>query len=253
MTNSFLYSFEAKEIQKFIMRGDKLREMVGGSELVNQLCGEFLNKTLESLKIDNNEYLIIAQAAGWARIRFDNHDVAKKLFNVWPFLVDRFAPGIQVIQSLVAITNDDLPAAFDQGVKLLLAERNNVHTSLPEIGPLVERAPRTGLAAVKKDKEHLDSQSMRKLEFSNSLTLIKKVTGEEAIKSLWPDDIDKIAGDESSYVAIIHADGNDLGKCLVKIGESLKHNASKAVEIYTGFSRKRQLFWPRKKPATKFC
>jgi hypothetical protein len=43
MTNSFLYSFEAKEIQKFIMRGDKLREMVGGSELVNQLCGEFLN------------------------------------------------------------------------------------------------------------------------------------------------------------------------------------------------------------------
>lgn len=233
---AWLYAFEAKEIQKFIMRGDKLREMVGGSELINRLCGDFLNQTLGSLQKDVKSYVIIAQAAGWARIRFDSLDDATKFSSIWPLLVNRFAPGIQVIQSVAPIADDNLPNAIEQGAKLLLAERNKVRSILPEIGPLVERAPRTGLAAVEKN-EFLDGQSARKLKFKDSTTLIQKITGEDAVKSLWPEEIDKIAGNESSYVAIIHADGNDLGKCLIKIGHYVKDHAGKAADIYAGFSR----------------
>ena len=66
---AWLYSFESKEIQKFIMRSDKLRDMVGGSELINQLCGDYLLASLKGLGIDASKQSIIAQAAGWARIR----------------------------------------------------------------------------------------------------------------------------------------------------------------------------------------
>ena len=238
---AWLYSFESKEIQKFIMRSDKLRDMVGGSELINQLCDDYLLASLKGLGIDSSKQSIIAQAAGWARIVFDERMDAEKIYKAWPLLVNRFAPGLQMIQSMVEIVNG-LPEAINECSKELRARRNSFSATLPEVGPLVERAPRTGLPAVgidKKDKKdnYFDRQSERKQAYADSYSLIDKLTGGETKKAVWPNDIAKISGRERSYVAIVHADGNDLGKCLIEIGGYLKKQPEAAGKIYAGFSR----------------
>lgn len=235
---AWLYCFESKEIQKFIMRSDKLRDMVGGSELVNQLCGEFLIESIAGLGISESRRSIIAQAAGWARIVFDEKADVEKIYNAWPFLVNHFAPGLQIVQSMAEITSG-LPAAINQCSNELREKRNCFSAVLPEIGPLVERAPQTGLPAIRIDKkgQYVDRQSERKQRFADAVTLIKKMTGNDAHQREWPVDIDRISSRNNSYVAIIHADGNDLGKCLVEIGSYLQKQPNEAGNIYAGFSK----------------
>jgi len=61
---SWYYTFEAKEIQSFILQSDKLREMVGGSELVSRLCGSFLHDALKALGVHNPEQIISPMQQG---------------------------------------------------------------------------------------------------------------------------------------------------------------------------------------------
>jgi len=234
---AWLYSFESKEIQKYIMRSDKLKDMVGGSELINQLCDSYLPAALKSMNVANR-CDIIAKAAGWARISFAEKQDAELLFSAWPFLVARFAPGLQVIQSLQEIHDGGLPAAIKVSADQLRYARNLVSVSLPEISPLVERNPRTGLAAVAYDERdsYLDRQSIRKRHYTDNASLVGKITGAEAQKKLWPGTMEDIAGDQQSYIAIIHADGNDLGKSLIALGQYLEKHRDKAADIYRGFS-----------------
>jgi len=245
----WLYAFAAKEIQKYILQGNKLKDMVGGSELVNQMCGEFLTRSLNELGIDNSEYRIITQTAGWARIQFNNGNDAKRLYTVWPLLVDRFVPGLQVVQSLVEI-NGDINNAIEESEKKLRAERSLIQVGLPEIGPLIERNQRLGFAAVryaKGEDELQDRQTTRKRDYvgkrknkSAMTTLVAKMSGaedtEKQLQYRWPDELDDIAGSEKKYIAVIHADGNDLGKTIRQLQEHVRSSPDKAIDVFKRFS-----------------
>lgn len=243
MGTRYLYTFEAKEIQKFILQSDKLKEMIGGSEIVSQLCGDFLKNALATLGCTN--HTIVANAAGWARIIFTDEDEMKCFFAHWPLLVAQFAPGLQVIQAVVSFVEDsEISEALEHVNKQLRRERNVRMRSLPEITPLIERNPLTGLAAVTRtdatkeaDKKAklLDRQSERKRIFQEgTLTvneLIKIESGQE-----WPDEFDKIVDSDKNFLAIIHADGNDLGSTLIKIKEHVKKTDVDAAMVYGKFS-----------------
>lgn len=236
---AWYYTFEAKEIQRFIMQSDKLRDMVGGSELVNRLCGDFLENSLKAVGVTEPKSSIIANAAGWARIRFENEQQAREFHGAWPLLTSRFAPGIQIIQSLHEMTGT-LPEAMDKGFEALRGARNLNRFEFPEIGPLVERSPRTGGAAVKVDKERgdkalIDRATVRKRACAEGhSSLVKKIS--EEFRDAWPYEIDDIVSGKSPYIAVIHADGNDLGATLMRIKEFLKASPGDAARIYRGFS-----------------
>ncbi|MDX9708194.1 MAG: hypothetical protein RBT64_01455 [Trichloromonas sp.] len=214
--------------------------MVGGSELVNQLCTDFLNDTLRAVGVDAPEKAIIANAAGWARIRFEQESQAREFFEAWPLLTSRFAPGIQIIQTLHEMKGT-LPEALDEGFEALRAARNLNRVELPEIGPLVERSQRTGGAAVKVEKERdvkvlVDRSTVRKrVCAAGHSSLVQKIS-QEINKDAWPYEIDDIVSGKSPYIAVIHADGNDLGATLMRIKEFLKASPDDAAKIYRGFS-----------------
>lgn len=237
---AWYYSFEAKEIQRFIMQSDKLRDMVGGSELVNRLCGDFLRDSLRAVGVSKPEQAIIASAAGWARIRFDQKDQAENFHEIWPLMTSRFAPGIQIIQTLHEMTGT-LPESMDKGFEALRGARNLNRVELPEIGPWVERSQRTGGAAVKIEKERedkalIDRATVRKRACAKDhSSLVQKIT-QEINKDAWPYEIDDIVSGKSPYIAVIHADGNDLGATLMRIKEFIKASPDDAAKIYSGFS-----------------
>lgn len=230
-----LYTFEAKEIQKFILRSDKLKDMIGGSEIINDFCGGFLIESLTALGIDPNKYAIISQAAGWARLFFENEHDGRALYKVWPLLADRYAPGLQVIQSLVSV-DASLSDAIKQSAKILRTNRNRIQAQVPEIGPFVERYARTGLPSTdydKSEKEHIDRQTFRKRTVTNTDTLIRNVFKDP--EAHWPKEMDHIAG-KGSYVAIIHADGNLVGEALLKISSHCQNHRGDEIPILKCFS-----------------
>lgn len=235
----WLYAFAAKEIQKYILQGDKLKDMVGGSELVEKLCKDFFKDTLKSLGINKSRFSPVTQAAGWARIIFDDKLDAEKVHAIWPFLVDRFAPGLQILQSLIEV-KVSLPEAIRESEEILRVQRNIINVALPEITPLIDRNPRTGNAGVKYEKNSdphiLDLETLRKREFLKSNSLTEKMTDNKDNSIVWPSDMNAIAGNESNYIAVIHADGNNLGQTLIKLASHLEKQPGDASEVFRGFS-----------------
>ena len=222
----WLFACAAKEIQRYILDGDKLKEMVGGSALVDDLCRDFLNQTMKQFSITGTP---IVQAAGWARIILDEEN-AKKLASVWPLLASRYAPGLQMVQAMTPIGNN-LSDAILNAEDLLRFERNVVRVPLPLATPLMERCQRTGNAAVKEegsaaDQEYVDAALKRKREIKPGRleTLIARMAGipEEAF---WPDEMDVLA--DEKYVAVIHADGNSLGSIVQSLSVKTAESFSK--------------------------
>lgn len=239
---AWYYTFEAKEIQSFILQSDKLRDMVGGSELVAQLCGRFLVDSLKAVGVSDPGSAIIANAAGWARLKFDEESQAKEFACHWPLMVSRYAPGLRLVQTLLPIQGS-LPDVMQQAMDQLRAERNCNQVSLPEIGPLIERSPRTGLAAnsapfdKKADKPvPLDLQTMRKRDYAKTQSSLTTRILSTLPHDVWPYEIEEIASDTSAYVAVIHADGNDLGSILMRIREHLCSNPGSAAAVYRELS-----------------
>ncbi|MBN1664025.1 MAG: hypothetical protein JW943_10535 [Deltaproteobacteria bacterium] len=233
----FLYSFAAKDIQNYILKSDKLAEMVGASELIDNLCreGGFLQKTIDDLGIAEEKYEIITKAAGWAKIKFENEADAATLYKYWPLAVSFYAPGLHIVQSLIAI-NGALSSAINESEKQLIYARNTLDVDMPEAGPLIDRNQRTGLAATGRQAgDAIDKESKRKRDIKAN-ALIKRITGIENDAN-WPTDLDHIAGEERKYIAIIHADGNSLGKTLISIQDYLNENQNAdAADVFRGFS-----------------
>jgi hypothetical protein len=239
MTQRMLYGFSAREIQKFILRSDKLREMAGGSELVNRLCGEYLEAGLSGLGIPANAVDPVTQAAGWARLVFHDSRAAEVFHQVWPLFVDRFAPGLQVDQAYVPFAADGWVEASERLEEALRGERNRGQAVLPEAGPLVGRSPRTGLPSVEYDdrtKQWVDRETVRKLAVSeDACGLLEKLEG-DARQEHWPLDMSEIATSEKSYIAVIHADGNSLGRVVALLNDSLQGGTADGLAVFKGFS-----------------
>lgn len=240
---AWYYTFEAKEIQSFILQSDKLREMVGGSDLVARLCGSFLDDALKAVGVAEPGTVIIATASGWARMKFEDGAQAQEFARCWPLIVSRFAPGLKLIQACFEISGT-LPEAVKRGMDQLRGARNLNDATLPEVGPLIERNPRTGMAAVdapydKKAAKNvpIDRQTKRKRDNSEMGALVGKITNgflpaADIPKQAWPYEIENIASEKSAYVAVIHADGNDLGSTLMQIGSYLKSSPDEAEAVY---------------------
>ena len=55
----YLYGANVKAVQQFIFQTNKLKEIIGASELVEQICTNLFEKQVEEFKADNR---IIAAA-----------------------------------------------------------------------------------------------------------------------------------------------------------------------------------------------
>lgn len=239
----YFYAFEAKEIQRFILQSDKLKEMLGGSEIVARLCDDFLKDALQQLGLDGRHEMI-ANAAGWARILFYDEDAMATFFAHWPFLAEQFAPGLQMIQAVTEIADkSELPEAIYLVGRQLRRERNLALRTLPEITPLIERNPRTGLAAVEitdagreadNQSKLRDRQAKRKHDHSDGMTVAGAI--DIGVGLHWPTKFDDIVAIDNAYLAIIHADGNDLGSTLMCLKEHVKKPGVDAAEVYQRFT-----------------
>ena len=246
MSVYYLYGAAVQGIQEFIFQTNKLKEIVGGSELVAQVCtskfAEALGKKEQDLSDDSNA---IVNAAGNIKYIFEDYDACQNVVRRFPQLIIEHAPGITISQAVVKYgpsTQEDCEEnggkpevdTFEKAVLKLeekLRSQRNKPMRSPTIGLMgIERSRQTGLPVIAKSlgkkNSHFDAATYRKLfdddkRRSSTTRLCKDAFGKDVDSTKIPFDIEKITGN-NDWIAIIHADGNGLGQVIQKIGTEAK-------------------------------
>lgn len=208
---SLLYRFEVKGIQKWILSGAQVRDLVGGSALIENLT----NKTSELAKAFDGT--IIQATSGAMTAKFPDREKTELFASELPHFLHLVAPGLPVVQAWVE-EDDSLQGLF----KRLAQKRNRYAQADMACGPWVARTGRSGEPAIEKPrsiksdarKTMIDAATLVK-EFAYRRCLLVKgvVTGDRP----WDDfvvDIDQWPG---GPVAVIHADGSGIGERLIAI------------------------------------
>ncbi|MGI5864018.1 MAG: Cas10/Cmr2 second palm domain-containing protein [Myxococcales bacterium] len=201
----WLYRYEAKGIQSYILATERLREMKGASALV-----ESLKDLLEKALGDRGTRRMVA--AGNATLCFEDESKLREFAEHWPMLLSRKVPGLQIVQAWAPIQGTEREA-LKVVLERLESDRNRPWAELPEAGALVARSSRTGRPAVKrgsKDSEGLlDAATRAKVtkvrNDADDLLAAKLSIGSRELVS-------EMEEFDEGYVAVVHADGNGVGK-----------------------------------------
>ncbi|MCU0329251.1 MAG: hypothetical protein MUE53_09695 [Chitinophagales bacterium] len=208
-------------IQDFIFKTNKLQEIIGASEIVEQICKKWFFEV--SNKEDSN---LILSAAGNIKYLFDNEDDCKLVVKSFPKFVMEKAPGITISQAVVELSGESY--TYDDIKKLeenLKTQRSKPQIPLENGYMAVERARRTGGVVLASDKDNNDLATIKKLEAKDNKALFETLTGETIGEKEMPLDLkDMTKSGSNSWIAVIHADGNGLGKILQNYGKELIAN-----------------------------
>jgi hypothetical protein len=209
---SWLYRYETKGIQSWILSSNLLRDLAGGSALIESLT-QTARVEAEALGAE-----IVQATSGAMTAVFNTKASLGKFASEWPMQVAFRTPGIQLIQAWV-----DETAGFPALFEALTRKRNQLSLVDIEVNPWVLRTGRSGLPAIPKRvyskarQTKLDSVALAK-EHARDEEHYKsgaEVTGArdwnefEENLDRWPD----------GPVAVIHADGSGIGKKLIALGD----------------------------------
>lgn len=212
---AFLYGASIQGIQSFIFQTNKMRDIAGASEIVEQICNHEFNQFSES------EGRYILSAAGNIRYLFKNKGACEKAVREFPRRIEKLAPGIPISQTVIEISdNVSLNSALTMIEQNLKVQRNNPLATTNFGFMATKRCQRTGLPSIGFiNGEAVDVATLAKIKSSTDVAsrFKEKIYGESVVKE-FAIDIDQI-GTENSWIAIIHADGNSLGKIIPQLAQ----------------------------------
>ncbi len=251
----YLYGASVQGIQGFIFQTNKLKEIVGASELVEQICTKEFEKFCGSIGIKTCSENFIIKAAGNIKYIFDSRADCEMVVRSFPKHIANLAPGITISQAVVTVSEKLNKDISDLELKLK-AQRSKV--SMPiETGFMgLERSRRTGGVAsierskIKGGKEMIcDATDVKRkngdpnYQLKNKElkeTLFQKISGLSKVDpDQVPYNIEKIAiSGNNNWLAVIHADGNALGLLLQELGAKLHLESKEKVKsAFSTFSK----------------
>ena len=221
----YLYGVSTQGIQSFIFRTNKLSEIIGASELVERICTTEFYK-ISGLSSTSPE--LIQSAAGNVKCILSEAQCRLVVLH-FPKLIQSIAPGISVSQAVVEITDQqNLP--IDELEKKLKLQRNKISSPV-EIGFMgLARDRRTGGVAYKDmlsyetfTKRAAVASGSNMLDEYSREALFEKMSGISKVpnRRLSFDMKDITAARVDSWIAIVHADANGLGKIIQNQGKHL--------------------------------
>lgn len=229
--SKYLYGAAVQGIQSYIFQSNELKEIVGASEIVEQICTTFFNEMV------TDQTGTIQQAAGKILHVFEGDNAkedCQKVVRLFPHKVMTHAPGITISQGVVNMEEyNTFEKAVNKLEEILKIQRNKPINSITCGLMGIERSRTTGLPVMYNplnNDEHIDYGTWNKLyekteEKSNrrrtTKILCKKAFGTDITDGNIPYDIEQITA-FNDWIAIIHADGNGMGQVVQKVGKDPK-------------------------------
>ncbi|MBF0332962.1 MAG: hypothetical protein HQL40_04840 [Alphaproteobacteria bacterium] len=251
-------------MQSFVLAGGRLRDMAGASELLDRLCayphepgrggesGDLLGTVMAATGLADDEVTFSRRAGGAFTVVAARRDPLLRLRRLWTLAVRQHAPGLVFVDALAGGDGAKQGEAIRAASALLQGARSRMSPELPPLGPVTARAPRSGRPVVGSEMaEQVDAVTLRKtLEtFRRGSSLGRRFLGDEADAFVWPKYLDDEPGaegeavfpfrDEKRQLAVIHADGNGLGRILIELGRTLTEGGrdDDYAAIFRDFSR----------------
>lgn len=232
--SKFLYGAAVQGIQSFIFQTNVLREIAGASELVEQICTTLFAKAINSsesaLARDPNA---IVTAAGNIKYVFDDEIRCRELVKKFAMEVTNFAPGITISQAVLKVDGEIEKDHINELERRLRVQRNKPMRTY-DVGLMaINRSRKTGMPAVKRagndyfdigtllKEDAVKSEKPKENEPKQYGRLLKALFGKTFLGETTLDfeKITKTKSDGYSWLAVIHADGNNMGLALQKIGD----------------------------------
>ncbi len=243
-SEKYLYGFTVESIQSFIFETGKLKEILGASEMVEQICTEKFKEIVNQYGAFNEQNLLVG-AAGKITYVFDDQTVCEKVVYGFQRSILTEAPGLNLSQAVVKISGDHVDGNSLSMLESRLETQKNRAFNHHGLGLMIaERSRRTGGAAVEVDTEgsegYLDRRQAAKVRYQRNGrdTLFEKILGiGHGFKkgqhfALEPEQM--LSGQsEGGWVAVVHADGNSLGQTIQRITEEIgqKYPNSNVLQI----------------------
>jgi hypothetical protein len=256
MTNFIVTVLDTTGIQPYIFGSNRLRENIGASYLVSEVTNGWVKKALEDLTnravyffnpdkhdpsakphIEDGELIaeLVYAGGGNTVLLFSNEEYAKEFTRILSERVLRDAPGISLIAAHRQLDwdNEYLYDIIQSLMKEDLdAKKQTRIPSSPLLGLSVTtpcqstQLPAIGMSDRFKDEDEASYPISREIEaklraISSANERLSKMFSEVIEDYQFPLRTDWMGRSEgeSSYVAIIHADGNSMGKRFQDIGK----------------------------------
>lgn len=238
---------EVGGIQNFIGSTGKLKEMIGGSEIICHICQkEFYESALAeigcSAEMTGTElthgHMLLQNNAGVFALLLPDETSAKGFLKRYSQKALEDFPGLPLFGALAPMewSGAGLAQARREVDEKIMRQRMYVGAAfgvpmLPVLlasrldgMPTVDIAREDGREDGEVENISLISQCKRDPKMvKQSQKRLRKLAQLEDGAAEWADDIEKMLGDSGSKVALIHMDGNDLGKLF---GSRLKECAN---------------------------
>jgi hypothetical protein len=216
-------------IQNYIFGSNRLKDNIGGSQLVWEATGVWAR---ECCKLAGGEKHY--SGGGNFMANFPEESQARQFERMLTRYVLCHAPGLKVVVAHHECEQIDAEA-IQQAFQNLRQEKACRGLSLP-LGtlPITQPCGITGLPAITTDAKENNSpislsiQKQRGAATRGNDRLGDELTSEKGYR--YPYDFDELGRDkhDQSYIAVVHADGNGLGRRLIEIARREGSNGVKA-------------------------
>ena len=213
-------AIESAGNQAFVYRSNKLREAIGASEILSRVGTTWLDDVRR--EFPNIEVVVGTSAK--AILLGEKSDLQGLLRRLTTkALVE--APGLDLVGGIAEINGNNFFVAVRQAFQTLAQNRvflNGPESRFPRL-PIVASCSSTGLPAqyLGKRKSLVSSEVSQKIQHAESGIARQKVSGVKQTIFRNLDELEKFGAD-SSWVAVVHADGNGLGQLFLNFDQHLK-------------------------------
>jgi len=216
--SKYLYGASVQGIQEFIFKTNKLQEIVGASETVKNISsnkykiGEKKEANPISFEDNFNPDTIIVNAAGNIKAVFHSQEDCEDAVLEFPKMVMQNAYGISISQAVVTIEGDTpTQTELNELEKNLKIQRNKPSIPLDMSINLMKLNPSTAKPMVANEQDKATAQKIAAYnQFLENNPRNKEFS-----------DISSFSNSKNK-IAVIHIDGNGLGKLIPALKE--KHN-----------------------------
>lgn len=210
-----LVMYDIRDIQKYIFNTNKVRDIIGASMLVDNLLEEGLTACKEIYPEIEMEKVFIG--GGNASVLYKNSDDASKMNRALAVWVQENTYSLQLAVAAVEKTeryDEDYEKLQQEMAKVKMKMRK---TALYGALPIVERESNTGfpLTEIVQGPEQEERVSREVALKRKKLLTVK---GQSGIK--FDDIVDQ--KEKDSTLAVVHIDGNNMGKRIKKLMEGEK-------------------------------